>query len=89
MTLTARTTPRWVCLHEEEFYRLLLQLLSYGTTLAVERQTWYGTLTCRESITRLCDALRDTTYSRAGQTPAAKSHPFGSNTLLSSICATW
>ena len=24
---------------EEEFYRLLLQLLSYGTVLAVERQT--------------------------------------------------
>ena len=27
---------------EEEFYRLLLQLLSYRTILAVERQTWCG-----------------------------------------------
>ena len=35
---------------EEEFYRLLLPLLSYGTILAVERQTC---LTCRGSIRHL------------------------------------
>ncbi|KAL3162995.1 hypothetical protein ABBQ32_009427 [Trebouxia sp. C0010 RCD-2024] len=50
---------------EEEFYKLLLQLSSYGTILAVERQTRCGTApTCRESITQ-----RDET---------AKSHLFGS-----------
>ena len=33
--------------------------------LAVERQTWCGTApTCRETITHLCGALGDTTYSR-------------------------
>ncbi len=64
---------------EEIFYTLLLQLLSYGTELAVERQTWYGTgPTCRESMTHLYGALGDTTYSRD---ETAKSHPFGSNTL--------
>ncbi len=58
---------------------LLLQLLSCGTILAVERQTWCGTApTCRESITHLYGALGDTTYSRD---ETAKSHPFGSNTL--------
>ncbi len=62
---------------EEEaiFYKLLLQLLSYGTMLAVERQTWCGTApTCREPITHLYGALADTTYSRD---ETAKSHPFG------------
>ena len=64
---------------EERFYRLVLQLLSYGTKLAVERQTWYGTApTCRESMTHLYGALGDTTYSRD---ETAKSHPFGSDTL--------
>ena len=36
-------------------------LLSYGTILAVERQTWCGTAsTCQESTTHLCGALNDT-----------------------------
>ncbi len=50
---------------EEGFYTLVLLLLSYGTILAVERQTWCGTApTCRESITHLYGALGDTRYSR-------------------------
>ena len=54
-------------------------MLSYGTTLAVERQIWCGTApTCRELITHLYGALGDTRYSRD---ETAKSHPFGSNTL--------
>ena len=46
-------------------YKLLLLLLSYGTMLAVERQTWCGTApTRRETMTHLYGALGDTTYSR-------------------------
>ena len=50
---------------EEEFYTLLLQLLSYRTILAVERQTWCGTApTYRETMMQLHGAYGDTTYSR-------------------------
>ena len=52
---------------EEEFYRLLLLLLSYGTILAIERQTWIWTAPtfsiCQESITHLYGALGDTRHS--------------------------
>ena len=62
------------------FYKLLLQLLSYGTILAVKRQTWCGTaLTCWD-MKHLCGALGDTTYSLTRHT-AAKSYPFGSFAL--------
>ena len=55
------------------------ELLSYGPLLAVEQQTWCGTVPpCRQLITHLYGALGDTTYSRD---ETAKSHPFGSNTL--------
>ena len=47
---------------------LLLLLLSYGTILAVERQTWSWTAPtfsiCPESTTHLNGALGDTRYSR-------------------------
>ncbi|DBA81989.1 TPA: hypothetical protein ACH3X1_007692 [Trebouxia sp. C0004] len=67
---------------EEVFYRLLLLLLSYGTILAVERQTWCGTApACRESIKHLYGALGDADTAVTTQTLAAKSHPFESNTL--------
>ncbi len=67
---------------ERGFYTLLLQLLSYGTILAVKRQTRCGTAsTCRQSVTHLYVHMvtQDTAVTR--QTPAAKSHPFESNTL--------
>ena len=78
---------------EERFFRLLLQLSSYETILAVERQTWCGT-----AVMHLY-ALDDITCSRD---ETAKSHPFGSKVVLvehlrnsevrlclSSICVTW
>ena len=67
---------------EEEFYTLLLQLLSYGTILAVERQTWCGTArTCPETRTHLYGALGAPDTALTSQTPAANSRPFDSNTL--------
>ena len=63
------------------FYTLLLQLLTYGTIIAVERQTCCGTAPacqCRESMTPPYGALGNTAYSRD---ETAKSHPLKSNTL--------
>ena len=55
-------TERHVRGEEEEFYKLLLQLLSHGIILAVEQQTCCGIApTCRESIQHLYGALADTT----------------------------
>ena len=60
----------------------LLQLLSYGTVLAFERQTWCRTApACREPI-KHCMVQLVTQYTAVTrQTPAAKSHPSGSNPL--------
>jgi len=75
---------------EEIFYMLLLLLLSYGTILAVERQTWCGTAPiCRETMTHLYGALGDTTYSRDETDTGCRSKAIRCTLCLSRICATW
>ena len=62
---TAQTQLRKPPVYQEEgFYKLLLLLLSYGTILAVERQTWCGTApACREPMRHLY-GVGDARYSR-------------------------
>ena len=79
---------------EMKFYKLLLQLLSYGTILAVQRQTCCEAApTCQFSIMRLYGALGDTTYSRdetdtgCSKPSVRKKYPFERN--ATPLLLTW